>query len=182
MKNNPLLNFLRQKSNKKLLERRSGKASLASSAKALIAASILSKEARKVSASYGFVHIIGTYFVPLHLSISISIKQKEKKAKKEKKKEKRAKKERKAFEVGEGGEPIKSKRRDRKEKKKEKLRNAALAGDGLVSGNTMMEGKKVLLLKKPDSGPKPAVASSSSVNEGPVIGDRVNILFLNLLL
>ncbi len=48
LKNNSLLTFLRQKANKKILERRSGKASLASSAKALIAASILSKEAKKV--------------------------------------------------------------------------------------------------------------------------------------
>ncbi len=105
-------------------------------------------------------------------------KQKEKKAKKEKKREKREKKERKAFEEGgESGKPEKPTRRERREKKREKLKNAALNGEVLASGNTGMEGKKVLLLKKPDVPPKPVVSSSGAV-DGPSAagggGDKVS--------
>lgn len=98
-------------------------------------------------------------------------KQKEKKAKKEKKREKREKKERKAFEEGgESTKPEKPTRRERREKKREKLKNAALNGEILASGNTGMEGKKVLLLKKPDVPPKPVVSSSSGAVDGPSAG------------
>ncbi len=40
-------------------------------------------------------------------------------------------------------------------------------GEVLASGNTGMEGKKVLLLKKPDGPPKPVVSSSSGAVDGP---------------
>ncbi len=86
LKNNSLLTFLRQKANKKILERRSGKASLASSAKALIAASILSKEAKKVS------HLlIKFWFLSLQIVLFTNRKKRKKKKRKRGKNVKRKK-------------------------------------------------------------------------------------------